>query len=327
MEIASGPSALTAEQATGVVRRYRSGATVVDLAHLSDGIANTSYRLRLSNDELLVLRLYRRDPSACLKELAIHEIIGGRVPVPEILHAEPNGVDGVGPFALLRFVQGITLQELKRTGDASAVAQAARSAGETLAELGEFEFDRAGWLQIGQQGLEVGGGLIEGEQTDQLPRFVDQCLTSTHARDRLGLEGADRVRKYVWSWAPRLSALPEERRLVHCDYGNRNIVVREGPAGWHVAAVLDWEFAVAATPLIDIGHFLRYDRPGRPRVEPHFSRGYTEAGGTLPDGWRSLARVIDLSALVELLSRERLLHALVPELVELVMAAVEERGL
>ena len=298
---------------------------MIEVSHLADGIANTSYRLRLANDELLVLRLYRRDPSACLKEVALHELIHRSVPVPEVMHAEPNGLDHWGPFALLRFVEGITFRELERTGDVSAVAEAAHSAGETLAALGQFEFDGAGWLQYRAHGLEVGAGLIDGAPENQLPRFVDRCLASRAVEHRLGTERIEAIRRYVWSWAARLDALPEERRLVHCDYGNRNIIVQQGRAGWHVAAVLDWEFAVAATPLIDIGHFLRYDRPGRPRVEPHFSRGYNDAGGHLPDDWRSLSRVMDLSALVELLSRPQMPQELVAELVELVMATVEGR--
>src|SRR6185437_6695629 len=40
---------------------------------------------------------------------------------------------------------------------------------------------------------------------------------------------------------------------------------------WTVAAVLDWEFAVSGSPLLDIGHFLRYECASRPLAEPHFS--------------------------------------------------------
>ena len=48
--------------------------------------------------------------------------------------------------------------------------------------------------------------------------------------------------------------------------------------------MLDWEFAIAGSQLIDVGHFLRYETISAPRLEPHFSNGYLHAGGRLPSG-------------------------------------------
>jgi hypothetical protein len=47
--------------------------------------------------------------------------------------------------------------------------------------------------------------------------------------------------------------------------------------------VLDWEFAFLGSPLLDVGHFLRYERAARPLREPHLSRGFLEDGGKLPE--------------------------------------------
>ena len=135
----------------------------------------------------------------------------------------------------------------------------------------------------------------------------------------------DRVSTLVWSFAPQLAALGEENHLVHGDFGNRNVLVRKAPGKWVVSAVLDWEFAIAGSPLVDVGHFLRYETLSRPRVEPQFSRGFRDAGGTLPDDWRRLARVVDLMALCESLTHDALPSAIVSELIELVAATVEDR--
>jgi aminoglycoside phosphotransferase (APT) family kinase protein len=94
---------------------------------------------------------------------------------------------------------------------------------------------------------------------------------------------------------------------------------------WKVKAVLDWEFAVSGSPLIDVAHFMRYERASCPRIEPYFSRGYLDAGGTLPHGWRRLARVLDLIALCESLTHEGLAPDVIAEIVELVRATVEVR--
>lgn len=54
---------------------------------------------------------------------------------------------------------------------------------------------------------------------------------------------------------------------------------------------------------IGLANFLRYERASHPRFEPHFSRAYAAAGGRLPDGWKDLARAVDLTALLEILTR------------------------
>ena len=114
-------------------------------------------------------------------------------------------------------------------------------------------------------------------------------------------------------------------RGAHGDFGKRNLLVRSTAGQWGVAAVLDWEFAAAGTPLTDLGHFLRYERESWPVAEPHFSDGYLEEGGKLPQNWRQLARLIDLTALSESLIRDDLPDTVVTELVELVHATVENR--
>src|SRR5262249_49985037 len=94
-----------------------------------------------------------RDPAICRKEVALYRLVRGSVPVPEVLRAAPSLV--------LRYVEGITFQELRARGDAAAVAQAARSAGETLAAIHRFTFDRSGWIAAGPTVTDGPGPLPE----------------------------------------------------------------------------------------------------------------------------------------------------------------------
>lgn len=70
------------------------------------------------------------------------------VPVPDVIHAEPRGWEDIPPFILVRYVEGITFRELTRRGDTDAIAQAAYSAGKTLAPSAVRPFrSRDGWLR------------------------------------------------------------------------------------------------------------------------------------------------------------------------------------
>src|SRR5262249_47206902 len=127
-----------------------------------------------------------------------------------------------------------------------------------------------------------------------------------------------RLHDFVWSYAPLLPGLSNECHLVHNDYGNRNILVNELNGKWRVAAILDWELAISGSPLLDVGHFLRYERHDRPLREPHFSRAFVEHGGQLPDRWPEIVKVIDLTGLVECLTHPDLPGDVAAELLELI---------
>jgi hypothetical protein len=65
---------------------------------------------------------------------------------------------------------------------------------------------------------------------------------------------------------------------------------------------------------------LRYERPTQSRYEPHFSRGLLDEGWRAPDDWFLHARLADLPALCELLTRDAVPEAVVNELRELIEA-------
>jgi aminoglycoside phosphotransferase (APT) family kinase protein len=298
------------------------GLRVLDAQPLTGGYRNSNFALKLdSTPGRFVLRIYEHDPSLCQKELDLIRLVGGSVPVPEIIHAEPRGLEELPPFSLMRYVEGVTFRELNRGGDTEAIAQAAHSIGEALAAIGRITFPESGWLDPGPA---VAAPLLEG--ADPIPRFVDLCLASANLQAGMPEELRSRTHELAWAWAPRLAILDAETHLVHGDFGKRNLLVRCISGHWSLAAVLDWEFAISSTPLVDFGNFLRYERASRPLAEPAFSTGYLHAGGTLPADWRRSMRIVDLTALCEILTHDDLQDTVVSEIVELVRATVGDRG-
>jgi aminoglycoside phosphotransferase (APT) family kinase protein len=235
--------------------------------------------------------------------------------VPEVLYVNPDESDGLPPFTLARFVDGVSFHQLKKTGDREAIAQAAHSAGETLAAIGRIRFDKAGWLGPGR----AVGSPLPGAGCP-LPPFVDLCLAAPRLEQRVPPEWRSRVHDLLWRWEPELDALSHDPRLVQGDFNRRNLLVQSVKGRWQVAAVLDWEFALSGSPLADVGTFLRYEKDFAPLAEPHFSNGYRAAGGQLPEHWRSLARCLSLAAICESLTHDDLPPAIALELVDLLIA-------
>jgi aminoglycoside phosphotransferase (APT) family kinase protein len=259
------------------------------------GLRNSSFKLELDRRPCcVVLRVYEHDVSICRKEIDLLERIAATLPVPEILYAEPDGLGEIPPFVLTRYIEGVTLQHLKRSGDGREIAQAAFAVGEVLAEVGRVSFERAGWLGPGADSC---GPLMVGN--DPIPSFVDACLAEPLLQNRVSRETRDSMQSLVWSYAPRLIEVDAATSLVHGDFGKRNVLMKCEYGQWRVAGILDWEFAVSGSPLIDIGHFLRYERAKRPLLEPWFGNGFVQAGG----GCRAIGEGLPASSIRSLCSQ------------------------
>jgi aminoglycoside phosphotransferase (APT) family kinase protein len=288
---------------------------------LEDGLCNFNYKVDFDAGESVVVRIYGRDPAVLQKEVDLLRLVGSTVPVPEILETHPSGSGDVGPFVVMRYVDGITFRQLRRRGAAGAIAQAAYSIGETLAAIARHEFTRRGTLGAGPA--------VVGPLTDRLatvPEVVDTLLASPTLQSRVEPQTRARLRRLAWSRAPELAELEGERSLVHRDFNNRNTLVWCERGRWQVAAVLDWEYAESGSPLVDVASFLRYERRLESSREPSFSSGFSSGGGRLPSDWWRLARVVDLPRLCEILTEPALPAALVREVGELVVATASECG-
>ena len=312
----------------GLVRRLVSAAfpqrQIIHAEHLTGGRINTNLKLTFSTGEPpAVLRLHKKGSAVCAKETQVIELIKSTVPVPEIFYVDSEGVDGCGPFSIIEFVEGLTFQQLKRTGNLEAIHQAASSVGATLAAIGRYSFLKPGSLVVTNKNqLEIGDPFTR--TMDPVPEILDIILESDLARQRLGVEFTRRVHDFMRAWAPSLPDITNVSQLVHSDFGNRNILVKEVNGKWQVAAVLDWEFAFSGSALLDVGNFLRYDSAGQPLREPFFSRSFVEHGGELPENWREVVRVIDLTALVECLSHDYLPDDVVSEIIHLIKQTLIE---
>jgi aminoglycoside phosphotransferase (APT) family kinase protein len=300
------PSALISRLARTVSPRR-----VTRAERLSGGLSNSGFKIQLEgSDEPIVLRIYDRDRAACRKELDVLRLVRATVPVPDVIHAEPTGLEAGRPFAFLKYVHGMTFRELKATRDERAIQQASYAVGATLAAIGRHSLDSP----------EV------KHDAERISESIDASLGSPLLIDRIGVRLAAKVHALASTWTARLSELGRERRLVHGDFRKQNVLVHRVGQEWRVAVILDWECAGCGSPLSDVGVFLRYEQPARPVAEPHFSRGFAEAGGHLDVRWSQLIRVVDLKGLCRILAAQELPPAIAREVKGLVAATVAEVG-
>jgi aminoglycoside phosphotransferase (APT) family kinase protein len=297
---------LTISEISTLLDPWLAGRSVVDAELLSGGLMNRNILLRLDgkpND--CVLRIYDRDPAACVCEVAVLGMVGRDLPVPRVLYSDEGAEQGA-PVAVLSVVDGISLATLHSTHDDEAIAESAYDAGRVLARIGRYP----------------------GPPTpaETLLGLVERFARAPAFEQRVSPALRDALIDLVTRWLPRLVDLSSQSGLVHADFNSRNIFVRRTNEGWRVSGVLDWEFALNASPFVDVGNFLRYHRADRPRFEPHFSRGMRDAGVILPDDWLALARLMDLPALCELIGRTNIPESVAVELLSLLESTARLDG-
>lgn len=307
-----------AEAAELLIAPALPGARVADVTPVPGGLANTNLRARLAgHDTPLLIRLYQRAPAEARKEWALHRLLAGRAPVPAILHsADSNPVTG-GPYAVIEWVDGSHLGRVAQTLARAARDDLAADIGRVLASIHAVTFPTAGFLDADlnvAHPIDAGAGGLAG--------YLRLCLVDGRGGERLGPELTRDALAFAEREGPRLEAWTRPPRLTHADFNGSNVLVRETPAGWRIAAVLDWEFAFAGAPFFDFGNLMRPPLGDLDGFAAAVAAGYRAAGAEMPPDWRSLARIADLTAWADFLNRADATSALVADARRMIEATI-----
>ena len=312
----------SASDVEAMLSPWLNGRRVRAVQLLAGGLMNRNCRVCIDDPtSSVVLRLYDHDGAACAKEVAVLELVRREVPVPEVFYAEPTARAGRPSFVVLEFVDGLSLRDLKLTGDRGAMAQAAYDTGRLLGRLQAHHFPRTGLLS---PALTVDSTFLAGPITTA--GLIELFATSPSFQGRVDARLLDRLLRITNEWDEHPDTPDVGATLVHGDFNSRNLLVRRHAQTWSVAAVLDWEFAFAGPVYCDIGNFLRYERAGQPGFEPFFSRGCRDGGVDLRGNWLIAARIADLPALCDLLARPSTPADIATEVLGLVTATLDEPG-
>jgi aminoglycoside phosphotransferase (APT) family kinase protein len=184
--------------------------------------------------------------------------------------------------------------------DSEDLAKIAFDAGATLQAIHSFDLGQTGFFNENF----VFNPVFENFGAS-LYDYICSSLTRGRVRERLGSKLADRLLEFVRAKREVYWSIPNCARLIQSDYNLKNILIRHIDSVWKVVGILDWEFALAGSPLVDIGNFLRFEDELPPRLSEAFIRCYLSNSIGLPDNWRQVAKLLDLAAMVNFLEDER----------------------
>lgn len=259
------------EQGEMLARRWLGAVTTIQ--KLSGGFSNSNF---LVNGEW-VLRVVAQGWESCQREAWLLEFARGQgLRVPRVVRTEC-----FGDLALmqLEFLPGEPLDPGK------CETQTFRWLGQELARVHSVAFEASG--------LFGPTGALEPFDPNLGPLLVQEYLGGSAGR-RLGANRRaelERLVKVHWSLVQECATGPA---LVHSDFNPKNVLV-DNDRVW----LLDWEFAMACDPLIDLGNFFRFENDYLPSQRQAFLDGYARP---LPDRWREAARLHDLISMLDMLN-------------------------
>lgn len=311
---------LDGAQAARLLRPLDREAAVVELTPLDSGLINTNLRLRLVGQEApLLLRLYQRGAAEARKEAAIARLLDGRVPVARVLHvADDNAVTGHA-YAVFKWIEGESFDLVLPALDDAALARLGDAIGRALAAIHGVRFEHYGFFA---DDLSRAAAIdVDGKGVFA---FLQHCLSEGPARARLGQALSDRLIAFMGRESAAIDAWLPPPCLVHGDFNPANLLVRrdDRSGDWALAAVLDWEFALAATPPFDFGNLLRPPLGRQRGFVQALASGYRAAGGRLPESWQRIARLVDLTAWSEMLSRPSCAEAVIADAQSIIRATI-----
>ncbi|MGI4975646.1 MAG: phosphotransferase family protein [Janthinobacterium lividum] len=299
-------------------------ARVVAATSLSGGLSNTNLCVTLDRPpHRVLLRLAQYAAPSAAREAAFPALLRPRgVPIPRVLHATPENPITGGPATVCEWIDADRLDLLAAARhDASALYAIATAVGTALATVHAIYLPHLGFLG---DGLDVAHAI--DLDAPALLAFLDERLLHGEGLHRLGSDLAAATLAWARRHAARLGDWPSPPCLAHGDCNPSNILLRRHGPGWAVAALLDWEFALSGLPALDFATLLRPGLADRPGFTDGLAQGYRDAGGTLPDNWKTIARIADLFAWGDMLSRPGRDPAVTRDATRVIRRLLEEEG-
>lgn len=309
---------LSCAEAEQLLRPAFPSARVLQVEETSGGLANTNLKIYLENKPPQLLRFCVRDPNSAAREFRLLSI-SSDIPVPHVTTFSQNNPINGYPFIVMDWVDGVRLETIIGSLTHEEIAVLGRSIGKTLSAIHAVRFNQSGFLD---ENLSVVTPIESGSKG--YLSYVNDCLQNNLVISRLG----ESIERALALFLNRNSEILDEWLgapcLAHCDFNPSNILVNKNAGFWKVVAVLDWEFALSATPFFDFGNLLRPPFGELPGIEDAISQGYTESGGILPPNWRKISKLTDLTAWLDFLTRETAGPQLISDCNAQIMKTIEQ---
>lgn len=267
-----------------MVKQAYPDEKLISFKIISGGCANLNIKIFLENVESpSILRIYLRDKEAAFREQKMAARLKQTAPVPLTYYI---GDYEKHRFAVTQFIEGISLRDLLLSDSTFDLKPIMHEVGSLLAKIANQS------------------EITSADQTSQAEylMFAKKCLTNPTVSSQLGNQLISDIQLCLEKYQDAFPK-PNERNLVHADFGPENILVNKINDTWRVTGILDWEFSFFGSTLLDVANMLRYAHHMPASFEAAFLAGLQVGGINLPHHWCISVHMLNLLALLDCLMR------------------------
>lgn len=286
---------LKPETIASMVAKAFPNALLSSYEQLSQGCSNLNIKIVLKSGTYN-LRIYLRDREAAYREAHIASFIKFDIPIPEVFYIGDHTEDlTTYRYVITKFMEGIPLRDLLLNYPESDWQNIMVDVGAILSEFRRLSFPDAGFFDADLNSPKP-------FQPKDLTYHIDTCLSNPHVIEVLGYSMIQQLKDIFTKHSHHF---PDESdaTLVHGDFDPANILVNQIDGKWKISGILDWEFAFAGSFLWDVANMLRYAHHMPHCYQESFIKGIQEAGLELPENWRHTIALLNISSLLDILSR------------------------
>lgn len=282
-------TSLTRAEIQALLMHLGSGRKVVEITPLPGGFRNQNYQVLFDKGPQGVLKV-AKDIEQAKKAGALQQQLSRFLPVPKIWGERATSGH---VFTLMEYVSGDLACTLPKTLSKEAYIALGHAVGTLLSKVHAVQFPAPGSLNAALEVVDPHANL-----GDAWLAYMREVMHGKRAESRLGQPDCQRVLQLLNRYEEELHALAPTQCLVHSDFNLKNILVQQKQDRWKITGLLDWEFAHAGSPLVDIGNFYRFEAILPPELFQGFAKGY---GLHSLKHWREQSLILDLAALCNFL--------------------------
>ena len=251
---------------------------------MSGGNTNINIKAELSGVKApIVLRIYFKNPNDAYMEQQISHMLSHKVPTPKIYNvAQYKDYT----FSIEEFITGITLNQFIEQNPEVDISPIMFELGVSIAALSKIKFSEVGFLD---HNLKISHPITEGG-------FVNDTLNMLNSDSTKSILSSYQIQQLNILINSKGHLFPDnkEKNLVHGDLNLSNILVHESNNKVEIASILDWEFALSGSSMIDIANIMRCIRHMPPNLEKSLIDGLISNGYILPMEWKNMTHMINI---------------------------------
>jgi thiamine kinase-like enzyme len=271
-------------------------AEVISLRLIPEGMSTSNYIIELKNSpKKWLLKIYPEGGGNSAIEVASYRWAKQYVNVPEIYRFDDRQTVYHRPYLIMEYIEGTTLTQyiIRQQKFPQKIAF---DIGSKLAQLHQREYETMALLN-GK--LEIETVLLP---VSTLHEFYLNGKAGAYLSEKLNNE----ILEFNAKNQAMLRKLTQRYVYSHGDFSPNNMLINPLEKLW----LIDFEYSLTAPIYYDMGKFFRDREQLNPfmnqSVCESFIQGYnSSAKAPAPEDWLKLARWMDITALLQLIDRER----------------------